>query len=276
MPGSSARAFEKARQLPADSLIFDLEDSVAADQKEAARQQVLEVIAEGDYGNKELIVRVNGLHTGWGEEDLKVFSQSAAHAVLLPKIDTVGQLQESMAVLEQSGASSKVAVWLMAETPLCVLNIKELAAGHPRLQAIVMGTSDLAKDLRVPQTPGRLGLLPSLGMCVLAARANGLAVIDGVSIDLQDEAGFVNACQQGKELGFDGKTLIHPKQLAAANDIFGPSDEELESARQIIAAWDEAQRAGKGVTTVNGRLVEELHVVEAKRLTAIAEAIASF
>jgi citrate lyase subunit beta/citryl-CoA lyase len=275
VPADNPRALEKAAQLPADCLIFDLEDSVAPEQKESARAALKQLLAETDYGQRELIVRVNGLDTPWGAEDLQAFAKSPIDVVLLPKVEDDEQLQKSASLLEKAAVGGTPALWIMAETPAGILNIRSLAAAHPRLQVIVMGTSDLAKDLRVPQTPNRSGLLHALGECVLAARANGLDIIDGVHIDLKDEAGFINACQQGRELGFDGKTLIHPGQLEGANEVFAPSEQELDAARQILEGWETARKAGDGVTMVNGRLVEELHVAEARRLLALGDAIAA-
>lgn len=271
MPGSNARALDKARSLPADSLILDLEDAVSPAQKGLARDQVISALAEGGYGKQELVVRINALDSEWGEEDLAAVAASPAHAVCLPKVESAEQVRQVSATLKAAG--SRQSIWIMAETPRGVLSIDAIAGADSRLQVIVMGTSDLAKELRVPHTPARLGLLSSLGQCVLAARAHGLDILDGVHLDLEDEAGFQLSCGQGVELGFDGKTLIHPKQIGAANRAFAPSVGALERARKIQAAWSEAEAAGQGVVLVDGKLVESLHVQEAQRLLALQAAI---
>ncbi len=275
MPGSNPRALQKARTLPADCLILDLEDSVAPAAKESARTQVVEAVSEGGYGNRELVVRVNGLDTQWWRDDLAAFVGHSIDGVLFPKIETVDQLQQAAAGMATAGLAEHVALWIMAETPLCMLNIASIASSNSRLKVIVMGTSDLAKDLRARHTPDRIGFYASLGLCVLAARASGQDILDGVAIDLDDDAGFINACQQGRDMGFDGKTLIHPKQIIAANDTFGPDQQEIVHAREIILAWEKASKDGQGVTVVNGRLVEQLHMEEAQRTLALAEAIAA-
>jgi len=264
MPGSNARALDKGRTLDTDGLILDLEDAVAPDAKELARQQVCAATKEGGYGHRELFVRVNALDTAWGHADLVAAATSGAHAVL--KADQI---------LRASGAPDELALWCMMETPRGILRAEEIADSCPRLAGFVMGTSDLAKDLHAAHTAMRLPMLVGLGTCLLAARAAGLAILDGVYLDLEDAEGFAASCRQGAELGFDGKTLIHPKQLEAANVAFAPSDELIAQSRTILAAWDEASKAGKGVVVVNGKLVESLHVENAKRLVALADAIAS-
>lgn len=276
MPGSNPRALEKARSLPADSLILDLEDSVAPEAKQLAREQVVASIAEGGYGHREIIVRINALDTPWADEDIRAVAagEVAPHGLLIPKVSTAAHVLEAISLMETAGCCDSTDVWLMAETPLCILNIKELASAHPRITGLVLGTSDLAKETRVRHTPDRLGFIAALNLCVYAARANGLDVIDGVALDLDDEQALRASCEQGRDLGFDGKSLIHPKQLALANEVFAPDDAEVESARQVIEAFEQAQREGKGVVVVKGRLVEALHVEEAKRCLALAEAIA--
>ena len=264
MPGSNARALEKARGLPADMLILDLEDAVAPDAKEAARHQVTEALTAGGYGSRELIVRVNGLETPWGRDDVAAIARRRADAVLLPK---------AADLLTRNGAPESLRLWCMIETPRGVLRAAEIAAAHARLAGFVMGTSDLAKDLHARHVPGRLPLIVSLELCVLAARAHGLAILDGVHLDLDDAEGFAAACRQGAELGFDGKTLIHPNTIAAANEAFAPRAEEIAFAEKIIAAHAQAARKGQGVVVVDGRLIENLHVVEAERLVALAAAI---
>ncbi|GAB3379115.1 CoA ester lyase [Spongiibacter taiwanensis] len=273
MPGSNARALEKARSLDADVLILDLEDAVAPDQKEAAREQVKAAVLEGGYGKRQLVVRVNGFDTPWGRADIQAFATLPVSALCLPKVESAAEVHAVVQVLQSAGAPSELKLWAMAETPRGILRVEEVAAAHPRMAALVLGTSDLAKDLRVPHTPSREGLLFSLSRCVAAARAEGLDVFDGVHLDLDDEAGFARSCQQGVELGFDGKTLIHPKQIAPANQYFSPSAEQLARAEKIVAAWDQARQAGKGVVLVDGKLVESLHVEEAQRVMDIGRAI---
>ncbi len=271
MPGSNNRALEKAKSLSADVLILDLEDAVAPAQKELARQQVLAAVEAGGYGRRELVVRVNGFDTPWGRKDLECFAKAPIHGLCLPKVESAAEISAVTQVLHQAGAPETLALWAMAETPRGILAIDEIAGAHKRMAAIVLGTSDLAKDLRVPHTPSRLGLLSSLGLCVLAARAHGLDVLDGVHLDLDDDAGFELACQQGVELGFDGKTLIHPRQITAANQAFSPSEQLVARACKIRDAWEQAEAEGKGVVLVDGKLVEALHVEEALRVLAIAE-----
>ncbi|WP_372865326.1 CoA ester lyase [Spongiibacter sp.] len=273
MPGANSRALQKARSLDADVLILDLEDAVAPAQKLQARQQVLEAIAEGGYGHRELVVRVNGFDTPWGRDDIAAFANAPIAALCLPKVESAAEVRAVVQLLQQQQAPAQLRLWAMAETPRGVLSIDEIAGSDPRLAAIVLGTSDLAKDLRVPHTAERLGLLASLGHCVLAARAHGLDVLDGVHLDLDDQPGFERACAQGVELGFDGKTLIHPKQIDAANAAFSPTAEQLARAANIQQAWQQAESEGKGVVLVDGRLVEALHVEEALRLLAIADTL---
>jgi len=274
MPGSNARALAKGRTLAADGLILDLEDAVAPDAKESARRQVCEALAAGGYGKRELILRVNGLATAWGYDDLMAAATSGADAVLLPKVGGADAVEQAVAVLEANGAPPELAVWCMMETPIGMLHAEEVAGSHARVACLVMGTSDLAKDLHAAHTPERLPMLTSLGLCLLAARAHGLAILDGVHLDLADDAGFAASCRQGRELGFDGKTLIHPKTIAAANAAFAPSAEEVAWSKKIIAAHAAAAAEGKGVVVVDGRLVENLHVENAHRIVALAEAIA--
>jgi len=276
MPGSNPRALDKARTLPADGLILDMEDSVAPDSKQLAREQIVAALAEGGYGHRELMVRINALSTDWGLDDISAICNAATlpDAVLIPKLSTATEVREAIVAFEAAGCPDSVDMWIMAETPLCILNIGEVAAAHPRLKGMVLGTSDLSKDTRVRHTPDRLGFIAALNLCVYAARAHGLDIIDGVQLDLEDEALLASSCAQGRDLGFDGKSLIHPKQIEAANTAFAPTAEEISRAGDIIAAFEEAQSQGKGVVVVNGRLVENLHVEEAKRQLALAEAIA--
>jgi citrate lyase subunit beta/citryl-CoA lyase len=273
VPGSNARALEKARSLPADGLIFDLEDAVAPAAKEAARAAVAEALARTNYGRRELVLRSNALDTPWGEADLAAAAKMPIDALLLPKVEGAEQVRRAASLLDALGAPSGLAVWCMVETPRGVLEARAIAAASPRVAALVAGTSDLTKGLQALHTRDRAPLLPSLGLLVLAARAHGLAALDGVHLDLSDEEGFALACRQGREFGFDGKTLIHPKQIEPANAAFAPSAEEIAWSQRVIAAHAEAEKRGAGVVLVDGRLVENLHVADARRVIAIAEAI---
>jgi citrate lyase subunit beta/citryl-CoA lyase len=276
MPGSNPRALDKARSLTADGLILDMEDSVAPDAKSLAREQIGAAVAAGGYGHREIFVRINGLSTEWGREDIQAISafSTPPDAVLIPKIDTAKDVMEAISAFDKAGCPDTIEMWIMAETPLGILNIAEIAGANPRLAGIVMGTSDLSKDTGVRHTPDRLGFIGALNLCVYAARAYGLAIIDGVQLDLKNEELLRSSCIQGRDLGFDGKSLIHPNQIAAANTAFAPAQEELDSAREIIEAFEQARAEGKGVVVVNGRLVENLHVEEAHRQLALAAAIA--
>ncbi len=274
MPGSNARALEKGRSLPADALILDLEDAVAPDAKDQARGQIAEAVTAGGYGRRELAIRVNGLDTPWGRDDVAAAAACGPDALLLPKVETATMVAELEALMVEAGAPDRTAIWCMMETPLGMLNAKEVAGASKRVACLVMGTSDLVKDLQAAHTPQRLPVLTSLSLCILAARAYGQAILDGVHLDLQDDAGFAASCVQGKELGFDGKTLIHPKTIAKANEVFAPSPAEVEQAHKIIAAHAEATAAGKGVVVLDGKLIENLHVEAAQRTVALAGAIA--
>ena len=273
MPGSNARALEKGRTLAADGLILDLEDAVAPDAKEMARQQIGAALKAGGYGARELIVRVNGLESPWGYDDIVAAAGFGADAILLPKVESAGAVHQAETIMEASGAPQALSVWCMMETPLGMLHAEEIAEASPRVGALVMGTSDLAKELYAAHTRDRLPMITSLGLCMLAARAAGIAILDGVHLDLGDDEGFAYSCGQGKELGFDGKTLIHPTTIDVANEVFGPSEEEVEWSRTIITAHAEAAKEGKGIVVVDGKLIENLHVLNAKRVVAMAEAI---
>jgi citrate lyase subunit beta / citryl-CoA lyase len=275
MPGSNERALDKARSLPADGLILDLEDAVAPDAKVAARERVCQALAAGGYAPRETLIRVNALATPWGFADLQAAARSGADGVLLPKVESAEAVRQALAVLDGAGAPADLPLWCMLETPRATLRADEIAGASPRLGGLVMGTSDLAKELRAAHTPLRLPLLTALGLCLLAARAHGLPILDGVHLDLGDEEGFAAACRQGAELGFDGKTLIHPRQIEAANRAFAPDEAELEEARRIIAAHEAAVLQGKGVVVEGGRLIESLHVAEAQRKVQLAQAIAA-
>jgi len=273
MPGSNARALEKGRTLAADGLILDLEDAVAPDAKEAARNQIRDALKEGGYGMRELIVRVNALGSGWGHDDLAAVATMGADAILLPKVESAGTVRQAEEILATSGAPDDLAIWCMMETPLGMLHAEEVAHASPRIQALVMGTSDLAKDLHCLHTLDRLPFVTSLGLCMLAARAAGVAILDGVHLNLEDDGGFEHSCHQGLELGFDGKTLIHPKTIAAANKVFSPSPQEVEWSKKIIAEHAQATTEGKGIVVVEGKLIENLHVLNAERLVSLSEAI---
>jgi citrate lyase subunit beta/citryl-CoA lyase len=274
MPGSNARALDKAKTLPADGLILDLEDAVAPDAKAVAREQVCAAVKAGGYGGRELIIRGNGLDTPWGIDDIAAAAKAGPDAVLLPKIESADQIQRAAQLLEQHGAPATTKLWAMMETPKGILHAESIAAAHPRLTCLVMGTSDLVKDLNARHTPMRLPVAASLSLCLLAARAYGLAILDGVHLDLDDEAGFKAACEQGLDYGFDGKTLIHPKQVEPCNAVFAPSAAEVARAEKIIVAFEAATKEGKGVVLVDGKLIENLHVEQAKKLSALAAAIA--
>jgi citrate lyase beta subunit len=273
MPGANTRALEKARTLPADALIFDLEDAVAPEAKEAARTNVVLAAESKAYGKREIAIRCNGLGTPWGEADIEAIAKSGADAILVPKVESAAQVTHVVSLLDTAGAPTDMAVWAMMETPKGILRAEEIAAAHPRLGLFVMGTNDLVKDMRARHTPMRLPMITALGIGMLAARAHGLAILDGVYNDIQDTAGFRAVCQQGLEMGFDGKTLIHPSQVEPCNEIFAPSAAELEMAGKIVAAFKAAQAEGKGVVTVDGRMIENLHVEQAERALALASAI---
>ncbi|MEO1495012.1 MAG: CoA ester lyase [Pseudomonadota bacterium] len=274
MPGSKARALEKARTLPADGLILDLEDAVAPAEKAAARDMVADAVAARGFGQREVIVRINGLDTDWGADDLKAAVAAGPDAILVPKVESAAQVQDVVARMEAAGASETTALWAMMETPRGMLAAAEIAAASPRLTCLIMGTNDLVKDLGARHTETRLPVITALGLCMLAARAHGLAIIDGVYNAFKDQAGLHGACVQSREIGFDGRTLIHPAQIETANQVFAPSDEEISLARRYVEAFAEAEAAGQGVAVVDGRIVENLHVETARDLLALAEAIA--
>jgi citrate lyase subunit beta/citryl-CoA lyase len=275
MPGSNARAIEKARELPADGVILDLEDAVAPDAKAQARELVVQALQKGGFGGREVLVRINGLDTAWWRDDLAV-AAAGPDALLLPKVSTPEQLRELARHFVGVGAEARIRVWAMMETPLAMLNARDIAAAAldpaTRLAGFVMGTNDLAKETRARIVPGRAPMLPWLTACVAAARAYGLAILDGVYNELGDLEGFAAECGQARDLGFDGKTLIHPQQIAPCNAAFSPAPEEVAWARKIIAAFDLPENAGKGVIQIEGRVVERLHAEMARQVVAIAEA----
>ena len=274
MPGSNPKVLAKGRSLAADVLIFDLEDAVAPGAKAEARTNIVSALAEGGFGQREILVRVNALDTRWGRDDLDVLAQAGAHGILLPKVESADTIRETIEILDAAGGPKSLAIWCMIETPLGVLRVQEIAGASARLAGFLMGTADLAKDLHCLHTPDRLPFVTSLSLSILAARAYGLAILDGVFFDLNDLEGFTASCQQGLEFGFDGKTLIHPKTIDAANSVFGPSAEQIGQAQVIVDAFNEARAQGAGVTVLNGKLVEELHVKDAQRVLALAEQIA--
>ncbi len=278
MPGSNARALEKARELPADALILDLEDAVAPEAKAQARELIAKSLKNGGFGQREVLVRINGLDTRWWVEDLNAVVAANPDAVLLPKVSEPGQLQDVAERLVDIGADPHMRVWAMMETPLAMLNVRDIAAAaldsETRLAGFVMGTNDLAKDTRARLVPGRAPMLPWLMNCLAAARAYGLDILDGVYNDLGNAEGFAEECRQARDLGFDGKTLIHPRQIEPCNAAFSPSPEEVESARKMIAAFALPENENKGVIQIDGRMVERLHAEMARRTVAIADAIA--
>ena len=272
MPGSNARALEKAKGLAADGLILDLEDAVAPDAKQAARAQVSAAVKAGGYGKRELVIRANGLDTEWGRDDVAAAASSGADAILIPKVESAAMVDEALAIMARAGAPDAMALWCMMETPKGILHAEEIAACG-RIECVVMGTNDLVKDMGARHTPMRLPMITALGVCMLAARAYGIAILDGVYNEFRDAEGFRDACVQALEFGFDGKTLIHPSQIEPCNDVFSPSAAEVEDARKIVAAFALAEAEGKGVVVVDGRMVENLHVEQAKRMLTMAEAI---
>jgi citrate lyase subunit beta/citryl-CoA lyase len=272
LPASNARAIEKARGLDADVVILDLEDAVAPEAKAVARDAAVAAVAAGGFGRREVVIRVNGLDTPWGEDDLAAVAGSRAAAVLFPKVEDARSLREWIRGLDQAGGHG-LPVWVMAELPQAVLAMDSIASLAPRVAVIVMGTADLARALRLPVDPARTGLLPALSACVVAARARGLDILDGIFADLRDEDGLRAACRQGRSLGFDGKTLIHPAQIAAANEAFGVSAAAAADAARVLAAWESAAAGGSAIAVLDGRMIERLHAEDARRALALHEAV---
>lgn len=273
MPGANERALEKAKTIPADALILDLEDAVAPDAKPEARDRVCAAAASGEYGRREITIRCNGLDTQWGLDDLRAAAKAGPDAVVIPKINSPADIAQVEKTLEEAGAPDHTRIWAMLETPAGIFAAREIATASERLAVLVMGTNDIAKELHAEHVPGRQPLAFALSSCLLAARFAGKVILDGVYNDIKDEAGFEAECVQGRQMGFDGKTLIHPSQVEPCNRVFAPSDDEVEQARRIIAAFEEAEAAGKGVVTVDGRMIENLHVENARRTLAVHEAI---
>ncbi len=273
MPGANERALEKAQTIPADALILDLEDAVAPDAKPEARDRVCAAATSGAYGRREIAIRANGIGTPWHDDDLRAIAAAGPAAVVVPKINSAADVHQIERALEAGGAPDHTMIWAMLETPVAMLRAEEICGASARLAVLVMGTNDLAKELHANHVPGRAPLLSGLGLCLLAARATGKVILDGVYNDIKDEAGFAAECHQAREMGFDGKTLIHPSQVEPCNAEFAPAADEVEKAARIIAAFTEAEADGRGVVTVDGRMVENLHVDEARRVLAIHEAI---
>lgn len=278
MPGSNVRALEKARSLAADALILDLEDSIAPDLKAVARDNVCAAVTAGGYGHRELVIRINSLSGPWGRDDLAAAVKAAPNAVLLPKVSTPGDIMLVAKEMRDLGASDDLAIWAMMETPLAILNadsiVRTAADPSSRLAVLVMGTNDIAKDTRARLTKGRASMVTWLSICVAAARAHGVEILDGVFNDIADTDGFREECEQGRDFGMDGKTVIHPSQLAICNDIFSPSSDELAWAHKLIAAFDLPENANKGAISLDGRMVERLHAEMAKRTLELDAAIA--
>ncbi len=276
MPGSNARALEKAKSLAADTLILDLEDAVAPGSKTDARQQVCEAVRDGGYGRRELVIRINGLDTDWGRDDLAAAAQCGADAILVPKVSRPDDVEAVARALDSAGAPDDLRIWAMMETPLAVINAHKIAKAvrkQPRFECMVMGTNDLAKETGAGLGQNRLAMVPWLMTCLAAARACGLVIIDGVYNDFRNEAGCVAECEQGKLLGMDGKTLIHPGQIGPANVAFAPTTDDIAQAQEIIAAFEQPENRGLGVINLNGRMVELLHCEMARKTVALSQAI---
>ena len=276
MPGANERALEKAKSIDADALILDLEDSVAPDSKIAGRENVCAAVRSGEYGHRELAIRVNSIGTEWHDDDIAAASAAGPDAILVPKVESAAQVLELVAKMEAAGAPESTQLWAMIETPKALLHAEEIAAAHERLTVIVMGTNDVVNETYGLHVPGRNPVvLTSLSWTLLAVRAAGKVIIDGVYNNVKDPEGFDAEARQGREMGFDGKTLIHPNQVEPANVAFSPSEADIERARDMISTFEEAKAEGKGVVTFNGKMVEELHIRDAKRILAFADALAN-
>ncbi|WP_028474171.1 HpcH/HpaI aldolase/citrate lyase family protein [Nocardioides alkalitolerans] len=271
MPSSNERALEKAKSIPCDGLILDLEDAVAPDAKESARAAAAAAVASGEYGRRTVTIRVNGIGTAWHEADIAAAAQAGPAAIVVPKVSSAAEVHQLVAALEQAGAPEHTKLWAMVETPVAMFNALEIATASDRLTTLVMGTNDLVKELYAEHVPGRHPLLPGLGLALLAARAAGKAILDGVYNDVKNAEGYLAECTQGREMGFDGKTLIHPGQVAGANESFAPSARAVEDARGMLEAWEAGK--GSGVVTYQGKMVENLHVESAERTLSIHDAI---
>ncbi len=270
MPSSNERALEKAKTIACDALILDLEDAVAPEAKPEARRNAAAAVTSGEYGDRELTIRVNSIGTEWHDEDIRAAAQAGPHGIVVPKVNSADEVRSLVAAIESAGAPEHTRLWAMVETPEAIFNVRELAAASPRLAVLVMGTNDLVKETYSEHVPGRAPLLAALSLSLLAARAAGIAILDGVYNDVKNLDGFLDECEQGRQFGFDGKTLIHPGQVEGANAAFAPSEQAVEDARGLIAAWDARET---GVVTYNGRMVENLHVESAQRTLSIRAAI---
>jgi len=275
MPAANERALEKAKAIPADALIFDLEDAVAPDAKAEARERACAMFVAGGYGNREITIRANGIGTQWHDDDLAAIAQAGPDGVVVPKVNSAADVHAIEAALERHGAPDRTRIWAMLETPVAMLHAEEICGASERLNVLVMGTNDLAKELHAQRVPSRQPLMGGLYLALLAARAADKVILDGVFNDIKDEVSFAAECSQGRQMGFDGKTLVHPSQVEPCNLAFSPEADEVELAVRIIAAFEEAEHEGRGVVTVDGRMIENLHVDEARRVLAIQEAIAA-
>ncbi len=273
MPGANERALEKAKTIPADALILDLEDAVAPEAKADARERVCAAAASGSYGQREVAIRVNGIGTPWHNDDLRAAAAAGPAAVVVPKINSAADVHAIERALQAGGAPEHTTIWAMLETPVAILHAEEITTSSARLSVLVMGTNDLAKELRAEHVPGRAPLLAGLSLAVLATRLAGKEILDGVYNTVADLEGFGAECRQAREFGFDGKTLIHPTQVAPCNTAFAPTQDEIALSREIIDAFEAAQNDGRGVVTVRGRMIENLHVEQARRVLAVAAAI---
>ena len=273
MPSSNSKALEKAKTLAIDGVILDLEDSVAPDAKPAARDAACAAVASGEYGKRELTIRVNSLGTEWHDADLAAACAAGPDGIVVPKVNSADEVRQLVAAMEAAGAPEHTKLWAMVETPEAIFNVRDLAAASDRLAVLVMGTNDLVKELYAEHVPGRAPLLTSLSLALLAARAAGIAILDGVYNDVKNAEGFLAECEQGRQMGFDGKTLIHPGQVEPANEQFAPSEAAVADARGILEAWEAGK--GSGVVTYNNKMVENLHVESAERTLSIAEAISA-
>ncbi len=275
MPGANDKALEKAKSLPTDAIIFDTEDSVAPDMKEVAREKVAAAVASGEYGHRELTIRVNSSETEWHEADLRSAAAAAPAGIVVPKINSAAEVAAVERILESAGVADHTRIWAMLETPDAIEHALEIANSSERLEVLIMGTNDLAKELRAALVPGRAPLLWGLGRCLNAARSAGKVILDGVYNDVKNPEGFAAECEQGADMGFDGKTLIHPTQVEPCNEAFSPSPDEIEYSRRVIEGFEQGLAEGKGVVTVDGKMIENLHVDNARRAIAIADAIAA-
>lgn len=275
MPGANERALEKAKALDVDALILDLEDSVAPDAKPEARDRVVAAVKSGEYGHRELTIRVNGLGTQWHEDDMAAAAQAGPDGIVVPKVNSAEEVRQLVAAMENAGAPEHTRLWAMIETPIAILHAEEIAAASDRVAVFVLGTNDLVNETHSLHVPGRAPLIPSLTWALLAAKAHGVVVLDGVYNNVKDPEGFAAEARQGREMGFDGKTIIHPSQIEPTNEAFAPSEADVEHARAVIEAFETAQAEGKGVVTVNGKMIENLHVRDAQRILAFHEALAA-